>query len=147
MTRAGDFTCSEDGYLCTESGHRLLGLEGGIRVGDGDFRIESDGRVISDGRHVGTLAIVVPREEEVLVRDETEGFLRLEGREGAEMLAAPGDEAGSAIAGGHLEFSNVDLVGEMTRMMSALRGYGSNHTAFRIRDEATGEAISMIDNL
>ncbi|MFW5896862.1 MAG: flagellar hook-basal body protein, partial [Bacillota bacterium] len=145
LTRAGNFRFTEDGYLCTESGHRLLGLEGPIRVGEGDVRIESDGGVISEGQQVGVLAVVVPREEEGLVRDERAGFLRLEGRGGAEMLESLEDRTDTSILGGHLEFSNVDLVDEMTRMMTTLRSYGSNHTAFRIQDEATGEAIRMTD--
>ncbi len=128
-TRRGDLIRTEDGYLVTASGRRLIGENGPIRLPDGDIEIKEDGSIYVDGNMVDKLRIM---------EFDDPGSLKKAG-EGLYEAGAPGRASSSRVIQGYLEKSNVDIVREMVKLITALREFETFQKAIQTLDEAAGK--------
>ncbi len=145
LTRAGNFRIDEDGQLVDRAGHTVMGVGGDpVFVGSEAFSVDARGRVSVEGEITAQLALVRLPADSTLERGY-DGLVRPRDLDAAALLEAPWE--GSEVVQGVLELSNVDLVREMTKMMTTFRAYGSNHSALKIQDEALGDLIRVIENL
>lgn len=124
LTRNGAFRVDANGQLVDKQGLPVLG-EGGplalppgrsVAIGrDGTVSLIPDGSAASAATVVGKMKLVDP-EPNALVRGE-DGYFRL----GDAGTAAP--DPGVRVAGGMLEGSNVNVVGEMIDMIALSRQF------------------------
>ena len=145
LTRQGSLQTDAEGFL-TAQGHRLMSTEGDLQVhNDDNISITDEGELLVDGELRGRLAIAVPPAESQLRRDER-GFLQLEGDAFEEAFVNPDglDENGVSLQSGYLENSNVDVVTEMTQLLSGMRNYGANHTAFTVQNSTIDEVLNLL---
>ncbi len=132
-TREGRFSIDREGRLVSPSGLMLMGVEGPIAVGGAtEVSIGEDGSVRADGRIVGRIG---------LFRFPAPGFLEREGSSRFRSTAASGQPIPVALAEtrllpGNIEGSNVNVVEEMARMITANRAYEASAKAFDADSEA-----------
>lgn len=132
-TREGRFSVDREGRLTTPSGMMLMGLEGPIGVGGAaEVNIGEDGSVRADGRIVGRIGVF---------RFPAPGLLQREGSNRFRSTAASGPPVPVALSETRLlpeslEGSNVNVVEEMARMITANRAYEASAKAFDADSEA-----------
>ena len=115
LTRSGDFRLDASGQLTASDGSKVLGQRGPIQV-SGDFSIDQDGSVHSNGA-------VVDR-------------LRIDGV--TDPLQSP------RVLQGSLEGSNVNAVEEMVAMISAMRAYEACQRTIQSLDQVLDKAINQM---
>ncbi len=133
-TRAGSFTRSSDGLLVTTEGYPVLGENGRIDIGDGEFSVSSAGDVIVDGQVVNRISVVDIAPAELV----KEGDSLFAARQGAGVTPAEG----YSVLQGYLESSNVNIVQEMVKMITGLRAYEANQKVLKMEDETLGKLIN-----
>jgi flagellar basal-body rod protein FlgG len=136
LTRNGSFHVRDDGFLVTASGEYVLGQRGRMQVGAGDITINEAGEVSAGGNYVDTLALVIPQDPNVLVK-QADGTLNNPG--GINAAGVRG-----VVMQGYLERSNVDMIEEMTAMMAASRAFQSCGQALRILDGIDQKTVNEI---
>ncbi len=139
FSRAGNFTVSDEGYLATVDGRRVLDGSGrAVSIGADALQIEisETGKITRGGE---TLATLRP----VLIADTT----RLEKR-GDSLFADPSaiehatDDA-SRIKQGFIEGSNANPIKEMIAMIETQRAYEIQQRAIRSIDELVDMRIGQ----
>ncbi|MEW6172053.1 MAG: flagellar hook-basal body protein [Bacillota bacterium] len=134
--RGGTLYIDSEGYLATVTGDKVLGDDGPIEVPTGKMTISPDGGISVDEQAVGKLQIVEFAEKDKLVR-EGHGYFSAEG-------TRPDVATATVVQQGYLEASNVDLPGEMTRLIEGLRAYQLNQRALRTQDEMLSKAVNQV---
>lgn len=117
LTRAGAFTRSPEGELVTAEGFRLLDGGGGpmsVPPDAGNITVAQDGTLSADGQPLAQVGLFVPQEPGDLFHT---GGTRFQTRREPEPME------GGTIFQGFLEGSNVNAVGEITRMIEVQRAY------------------------
>jgi flagellar hook protein FlgE len=172
-TRAGDLTTNTQGFLTTQSGmyvvgRNAVGKEGAtettfapgkedtyvkIPPGATNISIGMDGSVgYTDntpesktfGQRVvaGYLSLATFANESGLER--VGGSLwSATPNSGTPLVGTPATAGHGATVGGELEMSNVDLATEMTRMITAERGYQANSRVITVADTMLETLVSM----
>jgi flagellar hook protein FlgE len=172
-TRAGDLTTNSQGFLTTQSGDYVIGRnavakEGGtedtysvgtedtyikIPTGSSNVSIGMDGSVAytdtnpedaTYGQRVvaGYLSLATFANESGLER--VGGSLwSTTSNSGAPVIGTPNTNGFGATVGGELEMSNVDLASEMTKMITAERGYQANSRVITTADEMLETLVQM----
>ncbi len=138
LTRAGSFQLSNEGFLVTPSGDRVLDSGGGpitIPPGASNLQIGLDGTVTANGAPLAQLAVVTAPFVS-LSRFGNTAF-RVEGG-GIEPVETP------KIRQGALERSNVDAIGEVARMIEVTRAYETAQSVISDEDERVREAIRKL---
>ena len=135
-TRSGNFSVDGNGYLVTADGHYVLGTEGRINIGTTEFEVLANGVINVDGRNVGRLRIET---------FEDEGVLR---KEGNNLYYAYGGAAavpanGAVVRQGMQELSNVNVIDEITDMITVYRKYEASQKIVSITDESLGLAVKL----
>jgi len=162
LTRNGSFKISNDNYLVTKEGYKVLGENGYIRVKIGNFKIDKQGNVLIDPNHdPEDLEEFVSTEKsdikEQVISDKikiaTVDFPRYLKKMGysyykttelsGEMKDIP-PEKYPKIHQGFLEVANVNPVVEMVRMISAERHYEANSKVIQTSDALLGRAINEV---
>jgi flagellar basal-body rod protein FlgG len=138
-TRSGAFSRDGEKYLVTDQGHRVMGMDGPLRVDDGEMSLDEQGRIYSDGVLQGQLRLSAFTDENRLQKL------------GGNLFAAAEDTDPIAFRGqtrqGFLETSNVDALQEMVQMMAALRAYETNQRMILAQDEILGKAVNEVGSL
>lgn len=146
LTRDGGFTIDGEGWLVTASGARVLGQQGAIRLGDGTrppsrVSIDESGGVWVDGQRVDTLLVVAV---------DNPAWLQKEGAN----LMVPSDASGEPyplpqfrLQEGHREGSNVQVVTEMVRIITAHRAYEVAQRAVQAHDQLLDRAVNEVARL
>lgn len=135
-TRAGNFSLDEEGYLCLPGVGRMLDVAGQeIFLGTDKIRGDQDGSIYTeDGGYLGQLGVFTFADNGQLEKNEL-GLFTGGGQ------ATPAEN--SLVHWGYLERSNVDMVREMTQMMTAQRALQSAAQVSKMYDQlmtkATGE--------
>jgi len=146
-TRLGRLVVNADGNLAAANGWPLAD---DIRVPPDTLSlvIGTDGRVLAKlpgqahATLLGTLQTVhIPAPS--ALTESSPGFFRDDTRLLAFSAGTPGNGLLGALQQGHLEFSNVDLVSEMTQLVLAQRAYQLNARVLQIGDEA----LATVNNL
>lgn len=117
LTRAGHFTQDANGDVVTPDGHRLLDAGGApvfVPPGVGQIGIAQDGTISADGVPVGQVGLYVPADPIAMTREDGVLFTAAGGLLPAE---------GATMSQGFLEESNVDPIGQITRMITVQRAY------------------------
>lgn len=135
-TRNGAMVRDSDGYLTTQDG---APVSGGIQLPPGEIDIAEDGSVSVNGTVYGRIAVVDFEDSSVLEKDGSSLF-RASG--GVKPSEVPPEEA--SVLSGYIEKSNVDVIGEMTDMISALRAYEISQKALKSQDEILGMMVGRI---
>ncbi len=139
-TRAGNFSVSQEGYLVTSDGYYVLGENGRINVGSGDFTVDAEGNVSVEGEARDTLRVVQFQETAGLRKQGDCLYYALNGE-------IPADAENAGVMQGYLEGSNVDIAGEMVDMITVYRTYEANQKILTMTDETLGMAVNNLGSL
>jgi len=141
-TRNGNFSIDPNGYLITNTGNKVLGKKGFIKLeSDAPVRFNTDGTVVQNGNDMGTLRI----------SDFKKPYRML--REGSSLFAPkqPNNPAivssGFIVKQGYLEGSNSGSVKNMVEMITAYRNYEADQKAIQSQDETLDKAVNSVGKL
>jgi flagellar basal-body rod protein FlgF len=129
--RAGNFVLDKDRYLVTMEGFKVLGENGPIQLGEGNFSITQDGVVIQNDDVLNRLQIFSTEN----MKKEGEYFYTND---------SPQLATNYKIIQGALEHSNINTVSEMVQMITATRAYDTNQKAVLAHDETLGKAVNEL---
>ena len=160
-TRNGSFCVDEEGYLALEDQGRVLSADGQpIQIQDENFHVDSrgnitsiqredgeDGENVEDGENIEAGSVTYGRLKVVDFADY--GQLRKEENGLFSSGAAPRDitDGSTVVQWQSLERSNVDMVEEMTAMMSSQRALQSAAQALKMYDQVMSKAASDVGRL
>jgi flagellar basal-body rod protein FlgG len=133
FTRRGDLKRNEKGYLTTQSGIRLQGLNGPIQISEGKLEIGPGGEVMVNDSQVATIKLVDFPDKSTLTRLGQDLF----------QTAQAGSPARAVIKQGHLESSNVNVVREMTQILTTLREFQAFQKVIQGFDETTAKMTEI----
>lgn len=139
-TRAGNFSVSQQGYLVTNDGYNVLGENGRINVGSGDFSVDSEGNVAVDGEVRDALSIVQFDEVAGLRKQGGSLYYAFNGE-------VPTAAENSTVMQRYLESSNVDIATEMIDMITVYRTYEASQKILTMTDETLGLAVNDLGSL
>ena len=136
-TRNGDFSVSDEGFLVTNEGLRVLGDGGPIEVGSGTVAVSETGEVSVEEGVVGRLQLVDFPDKSLLVKAGNSGFT-------VDDTVAPAPAAGASIRQGFLERSNINVIKEMVGMIVTLRYFEAGSKAIQAQDESLGVLFNQV---
>ena len=135
LTRAGTFTPDAAGDLVTPDGFRLLDAGGApifIPPDAGAIQVAPDGTISSADRLLGQVGVVRPTDPAGLSREDGVLFASASGTD-------PAPEA--RILQGFVEQSNVDIVGQLARMIEVQRAYELGQSFLETEDQRVRSAL------
>lgn len=135
-TRDGSFSRNSGNYLVTGDGYAVLGENGPIMLGGGDFSVEEDGAVMQDGVVVDKLLI---REFADTAALKKYGGNLIQADEDAQTVPFTG-----TVQQGFTELSNVNIVREMTDMITVMRSYEANQKVLQAMDGTLEKAVNEV---
>lgn len=146
-TRSGSFQLNQDGEIVTSQGYRV---EPGITIPDDavNLEINAEGQVFislrgqAEMQNVGQLELVNFINPAGLEAIGDTMFAETEAS-GDPMAGNPGEENMGTILQGALEQSNVDVVKEITNMITAQRAYEMNSQVISTSDEMMGTITQL----
>ena len=142
-TRDGDFALDKEGYLVSSRGYKLIGTNGPIKTELGKtIKIGSDGKIYSDGVEQDTLVIKDFRDPQKL-RKSGENYFKVVN----EAEVGIYDAKKYTLKQGFLERSNVNMVNEMTDMITISRAYETSQKLIQVQDELLGKAVNTVGML
>ena len=138
-TRSGTFSLDDEGYLCYPGFGRILNPQGEtIMLGTDKLDVDSRGNIFTEeGNYLGTLGVYGFEDLDQLEINR-DGFF--EG-EGAEAIQVP------EILWKYVERSNVDMIRQMTEMITCQRALQSAATVTKMYDEVMGHAASDVGRM
>jgi flagellar basal-body rod protein FlgG len=151
-SRRGSFNIDGNGTLVNHLGHPVLTADEGnpeerlIRVNPsaGPVRVDDQGGVYQGGEFLGQLAVVKAQNPQQL-RKSGHGYFELKNS---------GDAASSLsylenpqLKSGFLEGSNVNIVKEMTDLISATRAFETNQKAIQAYDSLADKLVNQVPKL
>lgn len=135
-TRSGSFQRNQFGDLLTKDGQYVLGYQGRVNVGTGDFYISSDGSVFVDGQVTNRLRVAQFQDVEGLRKQGNNLYYHLNNE-------VPANMQNAAVLQGALEGSNVDVGYEMSSMMMTSRAYESNQRMLKMVDATIEKLLEV----
>ncbi|MBN1866246.1 flagellar basal-body rod protein FlgF [Candidatus Sumerlaeota bacterium] len=146
-TRAGAFQVSREGELVTPDGYRVLSSSGGaIQVGDAtpqSLSIGADGKVASEGTQAGALRLVWVSEPNRLEKIGNGLFSAGGGRVVTRDVQ---DTDPVQVRQGFLEYSNVNIVEELVRMIELQRSYEASQKVIQTMSDASSKVATLVLN-
>jgi len=139
-TRNGHFRVGSTGYLETAEGYPVLGESGPLRVGEGRWRVDSQGRVWVEEQEVDRLLLRSFGQPQALQRLENNLFAAPAG-------ALPQVVAEVEVKQGFLEKPNLDAVREIVDMLAALRTYEAGQKVIQVQDELLGKVVNELGSV
>lgn len=138
-TRMGSFSLDEEGYLCLPGQGRVLDNNGQpIQLNTDKIRGDDYGNIYSDaGQLLGRLGVYTFQDNGQLERNDQGLFT------GAQGTAV----ANPKVHWGYLERSNVEMVDQMTEMMTAQRALQSAASVAKMYDQVMTKATTDIGRL
>lgn len=136
-TRNGQFSKGADGFLITNSGEKVQGQKGPIKVEGEDFSVGNDGKILVDGKEVDSLKIVRFNEANRLRKVGNSMWVP------SSIHQTPQKPDKINIQQGALESSNVETVSEMVEMISVNRAYEAAQKAIQSNDELEERVITI----
>lgn len=132
-TRNGDFGLDPQGYLVNNTGDRVQGQKGNIRVEGKEFRVNADGTVWVDEKQIDVLRVVSFMDPKGITKVGDSYFTG-----GQPLPVRPNIKAG------FLETSNVNPVTEMVNLITIMRGYETNQKAIQAHDQTLDKAVNEV---
>lgn len=117
LTRAGSFVQDATGDIMTPDGFRLLDSGGApvfVPPGTAQIGIAPDGTISADGVPVGQVGLYLPADAGTMTRQNGVLF---------DPQGAIGPAESATVSQGFLEESNVDAIGQITRLIALQRAY------------------------
>lgn len=139
-TRDGAFYIDQDGYLANPQGHRLLGDNGPIRVGDDKFHVSTDGKIIVSGQAQPIKLSIAQFDNPGELKKLGENYFTAVG-------GAPLTTEDAGVIQGSLEKSNVDPASEMANMISVMKNYEANQKIIHAHDQLLDLAVNRVGSL
>ena len=138
-TRAGNFSLDEDGYLRFPGMGYVMDPQGQrILLGTDKLSVDDQGNISSEtGNYLGTLGVYTFADTDQLEHNGN-GFFQ---GEGAQAVDQP------EILWKYLERSNVDMIRQMTEMLTCQRALQSCASVTKMYDEVMGHAASDIGRM
>ena len=140
-TRSGSFCLNGDGQLTLEGQGTVLGTDGQpITLSTDLIRADSAGRICTqDGAYQGQLGIYTFADNGQLAKGES-GLFQANGQQ-AQLQAQP------QVMWKYVEESNVDMLKEMSRMLTAQRSLQSGAQVLKLYDQLLTKATTQIGQL
>lgn len=150
MTRNGSFTLDGNGQLVTKQGYPVLMQSPGgtelsqrvIRLGSGPITIGSNGQVFQNGQEVATLSIVNVADKDVLHK-EGSGLFNFKDNAVAETTQVTNPN----LHQGYLETSNINIVKEMTDMITTNRHFETLQKAMSTYDQMNEKLVNEVSKV
>lgn len=138
-TRSGSFSLDEEGYLCFPGQGYVLGPDNEpIQLSTDKITADAGGRIFDEnGGYLGQLGVFTFEDTDQLEND-AQGFFT-----GAEGIPAENP----TIYWKYLERSNVDMIRQMTEMLTCQRALQSCATVTKMYDEVMGHAVSDVGRM
>ncbi|MGN0482418.1 MAG: flagellar hook-basal body protein [Lachnospiraceae bacterium] len=147
LSRSGNFTVDQDGYIRTEDGDYLLNAAaarsgdtseaGRVRIDPNqDFAIAADGTITQNGAQVAQIGVVDVDNYDYIERFGENLYTLLDG---GNMT-----DSDAQMVQGALEMSNVNIVSEMVDMINVARTYESNQKIIQSIDETLDKAVNQV---
>lgn len=153
LTRNGNFSRDEEGYLVLDGVGRLQGQNGDIFVPNANFTVLESGTILDEnGDRIDKIPIFEARAENLKKhpngsyvfskkeREQNEG--EIDGEEFEEELE-PSITKNAKIRQGILERSNVDINNEMARLIETQRAFQSCTQALKTIDQINQKTVSI----
>lgn len=139
-TRGGSFALDDEGYLVLPQQGRVLGVDGQpIQLSTDLIQADNYGGIYTkDGAYLGRIGVFTFADNNQLVKNDSGLF-------GANGQAATA--ANPEVRWGAVENSNVDMIEEMTRMMTAQRALQSAAQAIKLYDGVLTKATNDLGRL
>lgn len=148
LTRAGNFTLDGNGQLVTKEGHPVLrtgepGADPASRVirvtGNAPLNISDSGDVIEGTEIVGRLSLVQVNNPDSLLKQGS-GLYTFKDNIAPDMV----NVTNPSVRQGFLETSNVNIVQEMTDMISTQRVFESTQKAISAYDQMADKMVNVV---
>jgi flagellar basal-body rod protein FlgG len=139
-TRAGSFSLDEEGYLCLPGQGYVLDTQGQpIQLTTDKVKGDSQGNIYTEdgGNWLGQIGVYTFEDTSVLDRDDQGMFTGGE----ATLSESP------SLYWGYLERSNVDMVQQMTEMITCQRAFQSAAQVAKLYDDLTTKATTELGRL
>lgn len=138
-TRAGNFSLDDEGYLCFPGVGRVLDPEGQtIQLNTDKLAVDEQGNISTEeGNFLGQLGVYTFPDMEQVEYDDRGMFTG----QGAQASAAP------TVYWKYLERSNVDMIRQMTEMLTCQRSLQSAAQVTKMYDELMGHSASDIGRM
>lgn len=137
-SRNGSFTRNIDSILITKNGYPVLGQNGTIKINGTDVSIGSDGQVVVNGQPVDKVAVVDFKQPQLLKKEGGSCYV-YQGKE-KDIFAAEN----VIVHQGYVEKSNVNVTGEMIKMVEALRTFESAQKVIQCMDELNRKMVNDV---
>ena len=138
LTRSGNFSIDNAGYLATSDGSRVQGTSGDITIPHSPVIIGTDGSVRAGDQRVGQLRVVTVQDPTQLVR---ESGTRFSAGSQTPTDAAPGSVQ---IVQGATESANLSPVEGLVSLIETVRGFETYMRAAERLDQVTSKAINEV---
>ena len=136
LTRNGQFTVDDQGYLTLPNIGRVLGKNGPLQVGQDGITIDELGNVYNkQGQQVGALQLTRPADNTTMTKMGNGMFTAPQGAVNADNYQ---------VVQFTLEKSNVDMNQEMSNFIAAQRAFQSCSSALQIIDGIDRKAVAQI---
>lgn len=140
-TRDGTFKVNDQGILVTMEGHVVAGEYGPIEVGQEDFEIDSEGYVWQGYNLVNRLQLVNFEDPNALEKVGNNLFANNNPAEN------PIIEFEGQVFQGYAEQSNVELVDEISDMITVSRSYEANLRILQMLDNVLSKTVNEVGNV
>lgn len=139
-TRAGSFSLDDQRYLCLPGQGRILDISGEpIALGTDKINVDNTGAIYNEqGTYLGQIGVYSFQDNTQLVRD-AQGLFTANGQQAAASSATVHQKM--------VERANVELVREMTSMLTAQRAFQSAAQVSKMYDELMGKAATNLGNV
>ena len=154
-TRNGSFSVDKDGYLVLNQAGRVLNKEGQpVQIKNENFTVDSKGHITaaitnqSDGEESGSQEVTIEDYGTLKVVDfPDQGQLHAEDNGLFSTAQAETTPADTTVQWKMLEKSNVDMVEQMTAMMSSQRALQSAAQSLKMYDQIMSKSVSDVGKL
>jgi flagellar basal-body rod protein FlgF len=143
FTKAGNFSVDGDGRLITKQGYPVQRQGGGeFRFTSADVSIAANGEVFDRGQSLGQLALTTVGNKDALAKQGSNLFSLRDGLD-----PQMGQSIDAKVHQGALEASNVNVIREMTDMISATRTFESTQKAIQAYDQMAAKVVNEVPKL
>jgi flagellar basal-body rod protein FlgG len=143
LTRSGNFTISEEGYIVNENGDKLIGTKGPVNLNeylfdnDQELKVMRNGEILIGNKIIDRLLIMQTTNSSTLQRDSNQGFMSMSDDN------IHVDENSYQVLQGYLEESNVNPILEMESMIQTSNDYQSSSKMVNFLDRTLEKSIEI----
>jgi flagellar basal-body rod protein FlgG len=136
LTRSGNFTISEEGYIVNENGDKLIGTKGPVNLNeylfdnDQELKVMRNGEILIGNKIIDRLLIMQTTNSSTLQRDSNDDNIHV-------------DENSYQVLQGYLEESNVNPILEMESMIQTSNDYQSSSKMVNFLDRTLEKSIEI----